>query len=184
MSFPDWGDVPTWVGATFAALAAGAAVWTLKSQRDQIGEQRSFIAEQSANLALERQELMAVVQERREEQARAIKLEVTPPYVKVRNSSSDPITDVRCLEDGLPPVRAAVSSGEGAEASLSMALNQLHGQELERLDVLGVARLGWFQRRGGLSGAVEISFTDDRGVRWALDSNGKLKEVPPPEPQA
>ncbi|MEU6774683.1 hypothetical protein [Streptomyces sp. NPDC046759] len=57
MSAINWGDVPTWLGAIFAAAAAGAAVWTLKSQRDQIGEQRAFIAEQAANLRRERQQL-------------------------------------------------------------------------------------------------------------------------------
>ncbi|MGW6356858.1 hypothetical protein ACWFR5_17165 [Streptomyces sp. NPDC055092] len=38
MSVIDWGDAPTWFGTGFAALAAGAAMWTLKSQRDQIDE--------------------------------------------------------------------------------------------------------------------------------------------------
>jgi len=66
------GDLATWVGSSFAAIAAGATLWTLKSQRDQIGEQRRFIGEQSATLALERAELRAAAEDRRTAQARQI----------------------------------------------------------------------------------------------------------------
>lgn len=175
----DWGDVPTWVGGFFAALAAAAAVWTLASQRRQIGEQRDFIEQQSELLALERHELLAAAQGRREEQARKIELDVTPPYVRVLNRSDDPISDVRCLEDGQPPVRAASSRSEGAEAALSMVLEQLHGQEQEYLDTLGVGRIGWFQRRSDPSrtGAIEISFTDAAGIRWTKTHLGELRQA-------
>ncbi|MDT0387836.1 hypothetical protein [Streptomyces dubilierae] len=175
----DSGDLATWVGSTFAAIAAGATLWTLKSQRDQIDEQRQFIAEQSATLALERQELLANAQDRREEQARKINIEVTPPYVKVLNFSDDPVTDVRCLEDGQPPIRAASSRAEGAEAALSMVLEQLQGQEQTHIDTLGVGRIGWFQRRSDPSrtGAVEIAFTDAAGVRWVKTHLGELRQA-------
>lgn len=176
----DSGDLATWVGSSLAGVAAAATLWTLKSQRDQIDEQRTFIGEQSANLTLERQALLAAAQERREAQARRIRFEVTPPYVKVLNRSEDPITEVRCREDGQPPVRAAASRADGVEASISMMLEQLQGQEQEHIDVLGVNRLGWFQRRPGLTGAVEIAFTDANDVRWTRDSQGKLTEFPPP----
>ncbi|WP_406191823.1 hypothetical protein OG331_47450 [Streptomyces sp. NBC_01017] len=175
----DSGDLATWVGSSFAAIAAGATLWTLKSQRDQIGEQRQFIAEQSATLALERQELLASAQDRREDQARKIELEVTPSYVKVRNRSDDPLAEVHCLEDGQPPVRAASARAEGAEASLSMVLEQLQGQEQHHLDTLGVGRIGWFQRRSDPSrtGAVEIAFTDAAGVHWTKTHLGELRQV-------
>ena len=109
--------------------------------------------------------MLAAAQERREAQARKIRLEVTPPYVKVLNESDGPVTEVRCLEDVQPPIRAAVSRSEGAEASLSMILERLQGQEQEHIDVLGVNRLGWFQRRSVRTGAVEIAFTDANDVR-------------------
>ncbi|MFI5685888.1 hypothetical protein [Streptomyces sp. NPDC051636] len=74
MSVINWGDVPTWLGTLFAAAAAGAAVWTMKSQRDQIREQRVFIGEQSATMALERAELRAAAEDRRWAQARRVRM--------------------------------------------------------------------------------------------------------------
>ncbi|MET7912000.1 hypothetical protein ABZS98_27775 [Streptomyces avermitilis] len=47
----DGGDLATWVGSSFAAIAAAATLGTLKSQRDQIGEQRQFIADQRTFMA-------------------------------------------------------------------------------------------------------------------------------------
>lgn len=181
-----WGDVPTWVGGAGALAAAWYAFQTITSQRQQIGEQQDFIAEQiqfmdeqRQNIALEREALLASAQERREAQARKIRLEVTPPYVKVVNQSGAPITDVHCLEDGQQPIRAAASKIKGAEAGLSMVLEQLRGQEQEHLDLLAVDRIGWFQRRAGLTGYVQVSFTDEAGVRWMVDSNGCFTEVTP-----
>ncbi|MGY3682981.1 hypothetical protein [Streptomyces sp. TE33382] len=47
MSGIDWGDAPTWIAGGFAAVAAFYARGTLKSQQNQIAEQREFIAERS-----------------------------------------------------------------------------------------------------------------------------------------
>ncbi|MEU1478904.1 hypothetical protein [Streptomyces sp. NPDC005760] len=177
-----WGDVPTALAAVFTAFAAVAAWKTLGSQRKQIREQQAFIAEQSVNLALERQELRAVAQERREAQARRIVYEVTPPYVKVLNQSGDPITDVRCVEGGQQAVRAVASEAGGVAAAL--IAEQMLEREQAHIDVLGAGRLGWFQRRSGPSGGVEVFFTDRDGVRWRLDSNRTLQEEAPPPPVA
>ncbi|MFB6565442.1 hypothetical protein ACFCYH_42280 [Streptomyces sp. NPDC056400] len=61
----DWGDVPTWMGALFAAGAAFGALGALRSQRTQLNEQRQFIAEQRVVLDLQRQELEDTLAERR-----------------------------------------------------------------------------------------------------------------------
>ncbi|MGA5198153.1 hypothetical protein [Streptomyces exfoliatus] len=66
----DWGDAPTWVAGAFAAATAYYTRGMLKSQRQQIEEQRDFIREQSAHLTLERRALMAQAEERRYAQAR------------------------------------------------------------------------------------------------------------------
>jgi hypothetical protein len=95
----------------FAAAAAYYARGTMRSQQKQIAEQRDFIAEQSANLRLERDQLQAQLADRRSEQARHIRLhrraegaelnDETGEFenadywvVTVHNTSDSPIYDV------------------------------------------------------------------------------------------
>ena len=85
----DWGDAPTWSGAIFAAAAAAGAIWTLKTQRDQIDEQRRFIVQQSENLSLEREQLRAIAKERRWAQA----LKVRMKYSRLGPASTGQLSD-------------------------------------------------------------------------------------------
>lgn len=178
MSWIDWGDAPTWLGAFFAAAAAGAAVWTLKSQRDQIDEQRLFIQEQSRNLELERRELLAAAQDRREAQARKIHMYMQQPaYVQVVNNSADPITEVHCETRGTPALHATdIAPGEGVGTGILAGLIQgNHPQHVERL---GVGREAWFHVTTIERGAVHIRFKDAAGVEWLLDDAGALRPAP------
>ncbi|MGQ5606173.1 hypothetical protein [Streptomyces sp. EKS3.2] len=198
MSGIDWGDVPTWCGAIFAASAAGAAVWTLASQRAQIREQRHFIGEQAQNLALEREELRAAAAARREAQAKQVYMharmsgsewdddgEVVPDQwiVSVMNRSDAPLHGLE-LRFGsaylasdvqeIPPT-ALHSSNPGERRSLPV-------------DLLGPGRALRFQSQQWSRTVVHnnkptLSFTDEAGVRWTLDWQGKLEEAPP-GPQA
>jgi hypothetical protein len=70
----NWGDAPTWAGAIFAAAAAAFTFITLRSQRQQLGEQRTFIGEQLVNLQAERDALAAAARARRSAQARQVTL--------------------------------------------------------------------------------------------------------------
>lgn len=192
----DWGDVPTWLGASFAALAAGAAVWTLKSQRDQIGEQRDFIAEQSATLALERQELRAVAEDRKWAQARHVHLHfhatgsVTDGegnvvgddqwIATVLNSSDAPVhdVDVRFGEAHLP-----AEVYEIAPTAVHNWGASLGDRVVPPVHLLGPGRAVRFFSPRWTPTVVHnnrpsVTFTDDSGVRWALDSKGRLDEVP------
>ncbi|NYV73169.1 hypothetical protein [Streptomyces sp. UH6] len=72
----DWGDAPTWVAGGFAALAAYYTRGMLRSQQQQIAEQRQYIAQQAMNLALEREALQSAANERKQEQARQVRMEV------------------------------------------------------------------------------------------------------------
>jgi hypothetical protein len=189
----DWGDAPTWVAGAFAAAAAYYARGTLKSQRQQIDEQREFIAEQAANLQLERAEYGAIAAERRRAQAALIRMEPNPqthrsgltdPWtewwlVKIHNRSSEPVRDV------------VVRFGEN-----HTALGSFHGNDhMCRGAQLGVplpvlAREGaaWFKSASSTDGSMPnalpcVYFTDNEGVRWKLDRYGDLAEVPP-EPVA
>lgn len=194
MSGINWGDVPTWFGTTFAALAAGAAVWTLKSQRDQIGEQRAFIGEQSATLALERAELRAAAEDRKWAQARKVYSEhrlrqhgtegaALREVVVVNNSdASIHVIDVRF---GTAYLAAEVH--EMVPGTLPRDY-QLGERWMAPRHLLGPGRGVIFRSQAGPESTAHnnpptVSFTDDSGQRWTLDPHGKLDEAPP-DPQA
>lgn len=197
----DGGDLATWVGSSFAAIAAGATLWTLKSQRDQIGEQRVFIGEQSATLALERDALRAAAVDRRWAQARQVRMhhhkgnrttdgeggivEQEHWIVTVVNSSDAPVhgVDIR--------FGSAYPSDEVYEIAPAAAHNfgsQLGDRLVAPVHLLGPGRAVRFLSQHwspptNPNNRPTATFTDDSGVRWALDSHGKLDEAPP-EPGA
>ncbi|MCC5032898.1 hypothetical protein DMH02_006550 [Streptomyces sp. WAC 00631] len=188
-----WGDVPTWIAAIFAGGAAWFAYQTIKSQRKQIAEQRQFIAEQSENLALERSELRAVGEDRKWAQARQIHMRqrkagaVTDGQgnavgsnhwvVTVQNSSDSPIHDI--------DVRfgTAYLAAEVYEIPPSAIQGPNPGERRGRpLHLLGPGRLARFLSQRWSAATLHnnrphLFFTDGNGVRWAIDSYGKLEEA-------
>lgn len=180
MSAINWGDAPTWLGAVFAAMAAGAAMWTLKSQRDQIGEQRVFIAEQrsliaeqSATLTLERAALVNAAADRRRAQAEEIVWEQHGWALVLTNHSRGPITDVRLQH----PSRV-LDTGSVEHTAASTNGIMLH-PVAEPYPVLGSGQQLGCTRPERSPDPVVAMFTDVEGVRWRLDEHGKLDEVPP-----
>lgn len=190
------GDLATWVGSSFAAIAAGATLWTLKSQRDQIGEQRVFIGEQSATLALEREALRAAAEDRRWAQARQVHMhhhkgssttdsEGNPVeddhwIVTVANSSDAPVHGVE-VRFGTAYLAAEVY--ELAPTARHNLGAQLGDRLVAPVHLLGPGRVIRFLSQRWSSSTVHnnrptATFSDDSGVRWTLDSHGKLDEVP------
>ncbi|MEU0783269.1 hypothetical protein ABZ341_17060 [Streptomyces sp. NPDC006173] len=172
MSAINWGDAPTWLGAVFAAAAAAAAVWTLKSQRDQIGEQRVFIAEQSATLALERAALVNAAADRRRAQAEEIVWERHGWALVLTNHSRGPIADVR-----LQHPSGVLDTGSVEHTAASTNGIMLH-PVAEPYPVLGSSQQLGCTRPERSPDPVIAMFTDDSGVRWRLDEHGKLDEIP------
>lgn len=179
MSAINWGDAPTWLGAVFAAAAAGAAVWTLKSQRDQIGEQRVFIAEQraliaeqSSTLALERAELIHTAGERRRAQAENIVWSTQGWFLLLTNHSGGPITDLSFEHPSGPLPTGTVHQSAASLAGVSIDPVSLP------YAVLGSGRELGCEKPENSPDPVVATFTDDAGVRWRLDEHGKLDEVP------
>lgn len=190
MSGIDWGDAPTWLGACFAAAAAGAAVWTLASQRRQITEQREFIGEQSATLALERAELNAAAEDRKWAQARQVRMQhheegtrgnsgrlISADHweVVVQNSSDAPIHQ---LEVRFGSAYVAAEVYELPATPIDSEERRTHP-----LYLLGPNRSARFASQRWPEATVhnnrpQLTFTDDNGRRWNLDSYGKLAEVP------
>lgn len=170
------GDWPTWLAAVFAAVAAGATIWTLISQRKQIDEQRVFIGEQSANLALEREELRAARQQRREEQARRLKILDTRTHAHLLNESDDPVTEVSCADGDTSLERGYTSSGPlSPEYALQAAIFRSEAEAL--LPVVGAGQGATFSRDPGSRGILTFRFTDAAGVRWSRDELGNLTEL-------
>ncbi|MGW9031482.1 hypothetical protein ACWGQ5_47210 [Streptomyces sp. NPDC055722] len=190
----NWGDVPTWLGAIFAALAAAAAVWTLKSQRDQIREQRAFIGEQSATMELERAELRAVAEDRRTAQAKRVRMHHRKAGATTDWQGAEVPDDhwvVTVINESDAPVhQAEVRFGTGHIASdvheWRVGWNEARELQGERwmtpLHLLGPGRAAQFQSQHWSPTTVHnnrptLYFTDDDGVRWSLNSYGKLDET-------
>ncbi|RSN99945.1 hypothetical protein DMH26_17635 [Streptomyces sp. WAC 05379] len=173
----------------------------MKSQRDQIGEQRTFIgeqrafmAEQSATLALERQELHAVAEDRKWAQAQQLHMHFhgagTPRngvvteddqwVVTVLNTSDAPVhgVDVR-----FGTAHLAAEVYEIAPTAVHNGGASLGDRVVAPVDVLGPRRAVRFFSPRWSSSTVHnnrptVTFADNNGIRWSLNSHGKLEEVP------
>lgn len=184
----NWGDAPTWIAAVFAGGAAWFAYLTIKSQREQIREQRVFIGEQSANLMLERAELRAALEARRWAQAKR----VTMTYrtggfsdrdstgsetgydrwkVVVTNGSGEPVTDVMVRFGDTYNASNAVEVGEQGLPD--------QGRRGVPVNVVGPGRQVRFESPRWSETTVDNNrpmawFTDAAGVTWVLDRDGAL----------
>ncbi|CAM5330453.1 hypothetical protein SALBM311S_05777 [Streptomyces alboniger] len=196
----DAGDLATWVGSSFAAIAAGATIWTLKSQRDQIDEQRQFIAEQSATLVLERAELRAAAHDRKIAQARQVEMTVNlwAQSGVPADANGEPIPDTFRIEvrnlsiEPIHEVTVRFGEQEAHEASAAVETDLIRRgltvvADGPRLNVpvplVGAGRIYLFTS-GTLLADVDrhrpaLLFTDNAGVRWRLNEHGDLREFVP-----
>lgn len=182
----DWGDVPTWLGGGGALAAGWFAYQTIRSQRQQIGEQQAFIAEQTRfmddqrqNLELERAELRAQAGERRINQARQVGLthQLAGGFywrATIGNSSDSPIHDLN-VSFGL--------AGDGPAQARVRTIGMTWEPVTPPLQLLGPGRTAVFEspqynHGTALNSKPTLLFTDNDGVRWSLDSYGKLMEAP------
>jgi hypothetical protein len=203
-----WGDVPTWIGGAGALAAAWYAYQTITSQRQQIGEQQEFIAEQTRfmeeqrqNLVLERAELHAAADDRRVAQARQIRMHqrmlgsepdgmggivgVDHWSVTVQNPSDAPVHQ---LEVHFGSAYIASDAWEWPAFELFNQRASVGDRLAMPVYLLGPGRAARFHSQKWQSATVHnnrpvLSFTDDNGLRWRLDSYGKLEEAPV-EPRA
>ncbi|MFI9501023.1 hypothetical protein ACIG92_24535 [[Kitasatospora] papulosa] len=179
----DWGDAPTWIAGGFAAVAAFYTRSTLKSQQSQIAEQREFIAQQSANLALERQALTADLADRRSSQARQVRLSeqahgaelndetgqlenANQWFVTVVNGSDAPLYDLS-VTFGEQPATWVESPGRAGGQPLRILARSKSAEfssPLFRDTELGSSR-------------AVLQFKDDDGIAWKLHANERLEKV-------
>ncbi|MEU5525150.1 hypothetical protein ABZ759_32095 [Streptomyces sp. NPDC047860] len=192
-----WGDVPTWIGGTGALAAAWYAYQTISSQRQQISEQQQFIAEQTRfmneqrqNLELERAELRAVADDRRWAQARQIAMHQRRIgsdndghgwVVTVQNPSDASVRDVEVY---FGTAYRAVRAFEWPPFDHYPQNPTDRGADPLPIPVptLGSRRAARFVSQRWTAATAHdnrptLYFTDDDGVRWWLDSHGKLEEA-------
>lgn len=185
----DWGDAPTWVAGAFAAAAAYYTRGMLRSQRQQIDEQREFIAAQATNLEMERSELRAQAADRRRAQAAQIRM--VPKPKQDRGSANDPWTEswmVHIQNESPEPIHGIeVRFGDSHTAIGSYHGNDNLGRNINLgvpLPKLASGGTAWFKSSSSTDGSMPnahpvVSFKDNEGVRWKLDRYGDLAEVPP-----
>ncbi|XUM01240.1 hypothetical protein ACQ86F_31670 [Streptomyces venezuelae ATCC 10712] len=171
----DWGDAPTWVAGAFAAAAAYYTRGMLKSQRQQIEEQRDFIREQSANLTLERRALVAQAEERRYAQARQVEAKRFQNSMRVRNNSDAAIKDVyvefgeRRAAQAVQVVPAGIGSHELYQGDYDIPVALVGpGRHYAFVD----SEEGWTED------TAVVFFTDEDGGVWRLDQEGQLEPAP------
>lgn len=195
----DFGDVPTWIGGGGALAAGWFAYQTIRSQRQQIGEQQAFIAEQTRfmdeqrqNLGLERAELRAAAEYRRWSQARQIRMRAAKApqvgqgaataqwIVTVTNLSAIPVSN---LEVRFGSAYLAAEVYEWIPDYLGEPRGRRGGRLILPVPLLGPERaVRFFSQEWPAATAQNnrpaLFFTDGNDVRWTLDSYGKLEEVP------
>lgn len=184
----DWGDAPTWIAAIFAGGAALFAYMTIKSQRQQISEQRTFIGEQSENLTLERAELRAALEGRRWAQAKQVVMTYETGGASARDSTGSLagydrwVVHVSNGSDDL--VRdVLVRFGDTYNAASAVEMDTRHlpdgGRRAVPADVIGPGRQVQFEspRLGEVTvdnNRPELRFTDAAGTAWRRDQHGVL----------
>ncbi|MCX5357182.1 hypothetical protein OG864_00040 [Streptomyces sp. NBC_00124] len=185
----DWGDVPTWLGGTFAAIAAYGAVATMRSQRLQIEEQRQFLRTQTALLSLDHRERT---------HAQALKVSLKARLHSsgnywcwlstVENWSDGPISDVQVSFGTAAPQSARIDPGFPIPASTAARVGRWFRSwpevDLDAHISIGPRGKGAFSSSLVLANkelqpgtAPILEFTDTNNLRWRLDHYGDLTDL-------
>jgi len=196
MSFPQWGDVPTWgllVGAAVAVFFAGRA---FNTQSKQLRDQQKINEELANVLPLQARELRESIDERKrvsEDQRRvqankvaawfdfsAEGLPVSPPWwagwgAKILNASDLPILDVRTTfyfvsDPGTGQPWTPIDRGHVMERILVLPPGEEKFVQIPEVIANQIKTIGWEVY------VVGIEFTDAAGYRWERDARGALKD--------
>jgi hypothetical protein len=197
MSFPQWGDVPTWgllVGAAVTAFFAGRAFST---QSKQLRDQQKINEGLAEVLPLQARELRESIDERKrlsEDQRRAqankvaawfdylasLPLQGGPPLVagwgaKILNASDLPILDVTTTfyfvsDPGTGQPWTPIDRGHAMERILVLPPGE------EQFIPIPEVIANMIKTIGREVYVVGIEFTDAAGYRWERDARGSLQD--------
>ena len=194
MSFPDWGDVPTWVTAGVALAALIAASRAYRTQSEQLRLQRIQLEDQTRIQEREQANLIDVSARTTDgAQAQVLPEDKGEPVhmVVVANGSKRPVREVAVMVEGASEnmsVRHEKVLAEvwGTLETYALGSN-VRGQTfvlVERSSTMPVLRAGqtaafvW-----GLTTALYprliacVRFTDDAGLHWEIDASLHLVKV-------
>ncbi|MFI6587286.1 hypothetical protein [Embleya sp. NPDC050493] len=178
----DRSNALTAAGAVFAATAAWATLRTLRYQRQQLDEQRLFVAEQTRVLQLQQDQLLAYARDRTD-QARRITVDS-----KFADVPGDPAADgngsrtVTVTNPTDYPIRG-VRVDFGGSGSPEWATIQLEGQygatrSTYPIDVLAPRSVAVFYSGVWPANDIfysppQVTFTDSLGQQWQVNENGQ-----------
>ena len=196
MSFPQWGDVPTWgllVGAAVTVFFAGRA---FNTQSKQLRDQQKINEKLAEVLPLQARELRESIDERKrvsEDQRRAQAnkvaawfdylsegLPVSPPLwagwgAQILNASDLPILDVRTTfyfvsDPGNGQPWTPIDRGHVMERILVLSPREMQFVPIPEVIANQIKTIGREVY------VVGIEFTDAAGYRWERDARGALKD--------
>ncbi|WP_405018161.1 hypothetical protein [Kitasatospora sp. NBC_00070] len=178
------GDVPTWIGAIGATVAAGGALWTLASQRNQIDEQRRFIGRQDVVLAHQLTEFQALAEVRRWEQAKQIKRTAKDrPYPMYAASGFDGSSGlaIDVMNGSDAPIYQVAVVGDVESAGVALVRPE-GGWEDAPVQTLAPGLTARFflvpgKMRDAYITQPLVSFDDKSDQRWSLDEYHDLQPV-------
>lgn len=205
-SFPQWGDVPTWVtaGVAFFALIAAIAAYSKQAaavnklskqidvQSEQLKDQQEANRKQAIVLDAELSEFRERARLVERQQANAVDLKVENEYhlpqepairvARVFNGSNRPIRNVRCFvrvgQEQKPHRMLWVKELADQGAGSWAALGQEEGDTA--LVIRPSARHGFHYVIEHSSRPwlwVTLRFTDDAGLHWQIDEDLHLEKL-------
>jgi hypothetical protein len=183
---PDFGDIPTWLAAAFAAFAGWIALHQLGMLREQMAEEADRNAKRDQVLDSQLAEARTRSASERRRQAEGVKTDPAPRFAgssdfAVVNDSGRPIADITCRviskADGHTIAQARES---GIEEQLAGRWLVRHPQQVGRVSVLPPGkRCGFnFVEQPRTEDPIRVAwFTDDAGHRWQIDEQQHLAET-------
>ncbi len=192
MSFPNWGDVPTWVTAV-AASAALVGVWlayraqaaSLNTQRQQLTDQRDANRKQAEALDLQAKEIRQSLDRLRQEREERRRAQAKQVLVKV--TRDDTMDFDRPGHPVIRKMEAVVTNTSRMPVYDGYVVWQKGTERLDDPDLFETLQPGetvTSRRKVDLFGEemthsklieAAVAFSDAEGVRWRAESNGVLE---------
>jgi hypothetical protein len=190
---PDFGDVPTWLAATFAAFAGWIALDQLRILREQVAEEADRNEKRDELLDRQLAEAEARAVSYRRSQAEEVKVRLQhrgggDVILHVVNDSKRPITDIASrlvtMTDAGPVPTVEPEWGDTSILALRLRdqfpVDPEQRERRTRIRTLKPGQSGAFSYPGLLREETEILvvwFTDDAKFRWQLDELQHLTDA-------
>ena len=190
------GDLPTWLAAIGAAVAAVFAFGQLKVLRGQVEQQRLDLAKVEETQRKQAELLELEIRDRREAQARSVLIRTSGltlapeagaaterqlrKVCRVHNSSSGAIAEVNVMfMTGDTASPAAFAYDDTPTGGMVTLPKKELSMPVERIDAGSTVMFLSIGRPEELAEATtyEVTFKDSRGRRWRVDAEGQLHDA-------